>query len=364
MNQKKVLIILIATLFGLITFLGGYLLANKNTGQTASIYQLSRFSEKEGEKDVRSKTSTISGMGRISTVKALSPAISEDGRKILYFEKGTGKILASDFSGQSSRTVSGQILNGFNSALWSKNGYETIVSGQEGKSYNNIKSATSSKISPNIKDVAWSKDGKKTAYLYFEAEKGEGSISIANPDGSSFKNIFQTRIGNLKISWPKENLISFYNPTGPDNSLFLLDIESGLLEKKLVSSFDSLKNLEIIWSPDGSKVLYSRQNEDGSYELRLLDLVRGIDYETGLATTADKCVWTLNSLALYCGARKESETSENLYHIDIVKKEFGLAFEPSTAETIAIKNPILSPTENLLFFVNQQDGYLYSISLP
>ena len=339
-------------------------MANKNTGQTASIYQLSRFSEKEGEKDVRSKTSAISGIGRISIVKALSPAISEDGRKILYFEKGTGKILASDFSGQSSGTVSGQILNGFSNALWSKNGEQAIINEQLNKHYYNLKNGKLSELNRNIKDIAWSKDGKNIAYLFFESEKGEGNISIANPDGASFKNVFQTRIGSLRISWPKENLISFYNPTGPDNSLFLFDIESGLLEKKLDSSFDNIKNLEILWSPEGNKILYSRHNEDGSYELRLIDFAQEIDYETGLATTADKCVWTLNSIALYCGMRKESETSENLYHIDIAKKEFGLVFEPSTVESIAIKNPLLSPTENLLFFVNQQDGYLYSISLP
>src|SRR3990167_7441690 len=117
MNSKNALIVLIVILVALTAFLSSYILFKKVSPKTASIYQLSRFSEKEGEKDVRSKTSAISGIGRISIVKALSPAISEDGRKILYFEKGTGKILANDFSGQSFNIVSGSTLKGFSYAV-------------------------------------------------------------------------------------------------------------------------------------------------------------------------------------------------------------------------------------------------------
>lgn len=304
------------TLVGLITFLGGYLIARKDNF-SANIGTLNRFSASPNQDNLQIKNELK--LSRLTTVKAINPSISEDGKKILYMEKGTEKVFAIDFSGQEN---------------------------------NFVKTRETNTLHPNISGVVLSKNKQKIAYLYFDKNTGEGQISIANPDGSVFKNILPTRASQLKIDWAKGHLISFYNPKGEDHSLFLLNLENTQLEKIL----DSLDNLKLLWSPDGTRFLYSSNNQ-----LALLDLENRLTFTIDLLAETDRCVWSLNSLFAYCGS--SSGDSDNLYQLDVNKKEFGLIFQPSSADKIKIKKPILSPIEDFLFFINDLDGYLYRISL-
>ena len=364
MNSKTTLIVLIVILTSLITFLGGYLVSQKNnSGQTANISNLGRFSANNSQSV--SNKSSVPKLNRISTVKVFSPTISESGEKVIYFEKESGKILATDFSGESATTLNGNTNKTAYSAVWAKDGYEAIISesskGSSKEVYFNIKNGQLSELNKNVSRAVWSKDGQKIAYLYFDYQNGTGNISIANPDGSSFKNVFATRSGNLNLDWPKENIISFYGPGADSDTsdLFMLNIENGQLEKVL----DSLKGLQMLWSPDGSHLLYSYQDDSGEKKVKLLDLTQKNELDIDLLASANKCVWTLNSLSLYCGGKKEVSEKENLYQLDLAKKEFGLIFETLATDTINLEHPILSPTENLLLFVNKADEYLYSINI-
>ena len=315
MNNKNFLIILIVILAGLTIFLGGYLIAKKhNSSQSANISNLNRFSSS----NIKTQTKNEPKLLRLSTVKVIDPYLSEDGKKVLYSEKGTRKIFATDFSGQN-------------------NNFE--------------KTEEPSSLNSNISGITLSKNHRKIAYLFYDPRTEEGQISIANPDGSVFKNILPTRANKLKLDWVNDDQISFYNPDGEDHSLFLFDIENKNLEKVL----DSLSGLKISWSPDGLKLLYSHQKEGGS-KLLLLDLKTKTNLVIDLQVKADQCVWSLSSLLAYCG-------NEKLYQLDMSKKEFGLIFEPSPADQIRIKKPLLSPAENFLFFVNDLDDYLYRINL-
>lgn len=321
MDNKNFLIALIVILVGLATFLGGYLIAQKeNSPQSANISILDKFSSSNTKNQTRNEPKLL----RLSAVKAIDPYISEDGKKILYLEKGSGKTFATDFSGQ-------------NSTL--------------------IETEKTSPLNPNISGVILSKDKRKIAYLYFEKNAGEGQISIANPDGSVFKNILPTRANKLKIDWVSDSRLSFYNPDGDDHSLFLLHIESKQLEKIL----DSRSGLKTSWSPDGSKLIYSHRpsaevESEHVERLSLLDLKTKETLIIDIPAKADQCVWSLSSIFAYCG-------NDKLYQLDVNKKEFGLVFQPSPAEQMRIKKPLLSPAENFLFFVNELDGYLYRISL-
>ncbi len=351
MNNKNVLIALIVILIGLTTFLGGYLVAQKSTSpQQANIFNLNRFSSSPANSP-HTKNGNLPELIRLSTVKALYPAISEDGKKILYFEKESGKVLNTDFSGQTNSVVLGKVLPGLTEAQWAPNGTGVITRQGPKTSYLNLKTEESTVLNDNISGMAWSKNSQKIAYLFYDPKTGEGQISIANPDGSVFKNILPTRAEQLNLNWLNDNQISFHNPTGEDHSLFLLNIENKELEKVL----DSLSDLKVLWSPNISKLLYSYQKE-GVTKLFFLDLKTKTNLDVELPIKASQCVWSLSSLFAYCG-------NEKLYQLDVAKKEFGLVFQPSPADQIKIKKPVLSPAEDFLFFVNDSDGYLYRISL-
>ena len=297
MNNKNTLIGLIVVLVGLITFLGGYLVAQKqNTFQSTNISSnLNRFSSSTAKNRIKNEPKLL----RLSSVKAVDPSLSEDGKKIIYEEKGTDKIFASDFSGQD---------NGF------------------------VKIKEKSFLNPNISGTVFSKNRQKIAYLYFDKKTGEGQISIANPDGLVFKNILPTRASQLKLAWATDNKISFYNPKGEEKGLFLLDLENNQLKKVL----DSENPLKVLWSPNGSKLLYSKDNK-----LSLLDPETKISLMADLNAEADHCVWTINSLFVYCGVQDQENSNDKLYQLDIAKKEFSLIFQPSLADKIEIKKPLL-----------------------
>lgn len=364
MNNKNFLISLIAALIGLIAFLGGYLIAQKgNSSQQANISNLSRFSSSPANPDniKNPENKNLPRLTRLSVVKAANPVISGDGKKILYFEKETGKVFTTDFSGQKHEAVRGEILTGLTEVKWSPNGSEVIIS-QSGskKSYLNLETKETRQLNDQISGVSWSKNSQKIAYLFYDPKTEEGQISVANPDGSVFKNILPTRASQLTIDWINDGQISFYNPAEENSSLFLLDIESKQLEKTL----NSLIGLKILWSPDGSKLLYSYQENAGS-KVALLDRQTKLNFEIDLPTKADQCVWSLDSFYLYCGASLagSKQAGDNLYQLDAVKKEFGLFFESLPTDQLKIKKPLLSPAENFLFFINDFDQYLYRVSL-
>lgn len=375
MNNKAILIILIFVLVGLITFLGGYLIAQRDNrsqvglgrSQTANISRLNRFStatQLENEDDqptIQGRTLYADKFKRISTVKVLGPAIAEDGRQVIYFEKSSGKILASDFYGQNISTVSGKILDNITGAVWSKNGYEVIVAqnsrdGQKHASLN-LHTNQTAMLDKRISSVVWADKNSQIVYSFLDKETGEGNISMANPDGLSFKVLLPTRADNLKIDRVKDGLISFHTP-GANDSLFLLSVEDGRLEKVL----ESLKNLKILWSPDGSKLLYSHEKEEG-VETVVMNLSDQNGLFVDIITEADKCVWTADSLNIFCGGKKNAGSREALYKMDLNKKEFSLIYEPGSLDGVEIKTPLLSPVENFLFFINAADQYLYAINL-
>ena len=369
MSNKNFLITLIVTLIGLIAFLGGYLIsqnrsdfAQQNFRQQASISNLSRFSgSSQISRETMSKqiTNNFDQLTRLSTVKVTAPTISEDGKKVLYFQKDSGEILATDLVTQNSSIILGNLLPGLISAEWNKNGTEVITNQTgKGKNYFNLKTGETTHLNANMSSMAWSKNSQKIAYLFYDQKTGEGQISVSDPDGSVFKNILPTRAENLKIAWATNNLLSFYNPSGDDRSVFLLNMET----KQLNKIIDSLDGIKILWSPDGAKLFYSYK-EAGLIKAAILNLADQTTTTMDLRTRADKCTWTLNSFYLYCGGKKESDLSEKLYQLDINKKEFGLIFESTSMEPLEFSQLVLSPTENTLFFINSFDNYLYKINL-
>lgn len=358
MYPKVILIILVSILAGLVLFLGGYLISSNNLHQTTLIGQLGRFENQNSGLSANTRMR----LHRLSTVKALGPAISEDGKKVLFFEEETGKIMASDFEGRTGEVVSGKFLNNLTSALWSSNGYEALLAQRLKESlrysYFNLKTNQTNNLSPQLTDPVWSHHGKKIAYLYFNPTPGEGSISIAHPDGSLFNNILSTRLDQLSLSWPKENLLSFYNRSEETRSLFIFDISTNALTK----IFGPAEDLQTLWSPDASKILLS-YTSGSTKKISYLNLADLSETAIGLLTTAPKCAWSSNAVYVYCGAKENEEQTEGLYLMDTVSQSFTRTFTSSPLETLAIDRPFLTPAEDFLIFINSADHYLYSIRI-
>lgn len=190
-----------------------------------------------------------------------------------------------------------------------------------------------------IQAVSWSPSGEKIAYIYQEKPRQYG-LFIAHPDGSHAEkianitgegsqykfrgdqNIIQLWDGSLSWS-PKDNYIAFWHRF--PGQLTIVDLEGN--EK---FSFMS-KEIEIesmLWSPDGSSLLYSKilKQAKDNYELRLLAFVPPEDkieeklINNTLSIPASKCAWSiLHQNLLYCSSLKEY--GNKFYMIDIATKQ-------------------------------------------
>lgn len=366
MNQKTVLVVLIIILSGLILFLGGYLSLENNSGSEGSASlshsNLTRF-QADGS-TVSDQPDSSPKIRRLSTRPSAFPTISEDGKMAIFFEKDSGKVMTSDFAGHNLAVLFGQLTDRLTSAVWSTQGPQAITTQNVGSKtsnrYLNLKSGERILLSSAISSPVWSPDGQKIAYLFTDTATGKNSLSIANPDGSVFKNILSTRAEQIIMAWPQKNYLAFFNPSGSPQSLLWLDIEKESLEKIV----DSVNSLKISWSADGHYLFYtyldSLKNEK---KAKILNLAKRTEEEVDFDTVADQCVWNASDSYLYCQGQFGAAQLDGLYRFNIKTKEKELVLASTPAQPFKISFPLLTPAEDYLVFLNQYDQHIYSISL-
>lgn len=203
-------------------------------------------------------------------------------------------------------------------------------------------------LNKNIKDVVFSKDGRKIAYHYF-AGPDNGNISISNPDGSNFKIILKTRVQKLELFWPNNNTLSFYNLDEPAD-LFSLGISS----QELLKITGPLYNFSAQWAPDGKTVIYSGSvSPNAEVKLFWHNPKEQTYVDLELSALASGCAWSVDNNTIFCSDKSgfwkvdiKNQTKENIYQ------------NPAyLAQKI-----ILPPLENYLVFKNK-DGLIYSLPL-
>lgn len=317
----------------------------------------------------------------VSQVPVIAPTISADGQKVKYYAKDNGNVYESRFNGTGLTRTSNAALPGLLKVLWSpdKNQVVSIFKdAQVGarKVYYSYATGVSKPLSSSIQFIAWSPKGDKIAYQFFDETRNANSISIADPDGSSFKNIFQTRLRDLIIEWPKADIIAFRSkPSGLAQSIFFgLNPETGGITKILSTVY----GLSALWSPNGEKVLFSQTNENGQDLNLYLTDAQGADKKpAGANTFAEKCVWASDNKTIFCAVprilpqnailpddyyKNILNVSDDFWQINL---ETGGQTKIDTGEETSIDATelLLNPQEDYLLFINRKDGLLYSLRL-
>ena len=303
MSFKKILIILIIIL---VLILGGLVVYNfflkeeSPTEVTTTPTDSSTTTPSQTTQD-----SLPSQIKIISQEPVLEPVI--DGQKVKYYLKSNGNVFESDFDGSGSNRISSSILPGISKTLWSPNKNKVIIILEENgllkKYLYDFQTEKLTSLDQSIRYMTWSPIEDKIVYQYYDSQTGDNNISTANPDGSQWTNVLQTRMKNLIIEWPSPNKISIRTkPSGLAQSvIYTIDLMTGNLQKILKETY----GLTVLWSPLGDKLLFSETNDQGkNLKLKIANFNKQTIGELDFVTLPEKCAWSQDNRTIFCAIPK------------------------------------------------------------
>ena len=321
---------------------------------------LSGFSEDQPLDSTYSTANDAARLERLSTSSVLGPALSPDGRKVVYLERTSGQLMASDFSGKTNTPYQTTVLTGSDTLIWERDA-TTLLARQayQGKLrwlYHRLDGTAAILLAENISSPVFSPTGNKLAYLYFDPASQTGNISLANPDGSNFSPLIPTRQDSLIIDWLDSDHLLFSKKVASEG-IFILDTASPKLNRLIEENNTS----SWLVSPDSNNILYQQQPALGG-GLVVFTMTTKTKQVIGLNSQPEQCAWGINSDKLFC-AGSLTDGVAALFVIDLKNKQIRQLSGSLEQAGISIYKPFLTPTADYLIFINQLDNYLYSYRL-
>ncbi len=358
MTSQKQLIILIVITASLTSFLVGYLLTQPSR-QSADVVQqqrgalIDRFSSVT---DSSTPTPLPPGLLQATTDAALASANAPDSDAVLYYHPDNGHVSKLDLETRLNTVISSAQLTGLTDVIWSpdKNRVITVSRSAKGPVYKYFDYTTHENglLGANIKDAVFSPDSQRVALVRSLGD--ESDIEIADFDGKNSQTISKTHLANIHLSWPSDHLLSFIaDDAGTGTQSLYTLTESG----DLGALVDGQNNISARWSPDGSKFLYSDQ-ENGSVVLRLFDIASQQAQDVPFQTTATNCAWLLDQRSAICAVEAQGETSiDQITFADLSTKTLFSNLIISPQEVF------LSHLEDFLILTSAGDQSLWELKL-
>lgn len=364
MSSKSIFLIA-AVIFVLI--IGGFIVYN---------FLLNQDNEVE---NTDSASDSLSGQIKAISQKAvLNPVIN--GQKVRYYLANNGNAYESNFDGSDLVQLSTDTLTNLSEVLWSPDKNKVIHifndNGVVKKYFYDFKTDQSIRLSQNIGYISWAPNKDKIVYQY-HGPNGENSISISNPDGLDWTNVFSTRMNDLIVKWPSSNKIALITkPSGlVQGTAYTLNLVNNDFQKVTESTY----GLTTLWSPQANKVLFSETDRQGKdLKLKTADLQQSTTDQLDIITLSEKCVWSTDNQTVFCAVPENisqiailpddyhknlTSFSDHFWKINTDTGQKIEIFENKSEQVYNAKNLLLSPLEDYLIFINQTDGLLYSLEI-
>lgn len=296
-----------------------------------------------------------------------------------YIERGSGNVFSYFARAKTLTRVNNKTIPGIQSAKWLPNGSLSLVRYLSGSDFSTINTyalaATSSSgffLPQNLADIAISASGILTL-----SSGVNGSVaSLSRLDGTRPATLFTTPLSSLRVSFlGKNQYLAFTKPSGTlSGNAFVVDSAGHF------SRIAGPKNgLAALASPSGKWVLVSSIT-GSSMQMELVDTTTGSAIDLPIATIADKCAWTADDAAVYCGVPISPDTaylypddwyqgaahfSDRIWRIQVVGRYAQLVLDFSQAESgdLDVESMAVDPAGTTLVFTNKNDGSLWSYSL-
>ena len=359
--HRKLLITLIVTSLSFTAFLSGYLISQKDFYKNSGFGSgniLKKFSDTDPNSNSQTNSTTPPRIESSETIHVLnqrsttSPVLSKEKDSILFYEKETGKVFEVTLNDLKEKSVSDSPLANLVKTVWAPSRKEVIslfyYPNSSHYKYFNYKTKVSVDLGTDIKSLAFSPDGSQIAY--FGSKESSRGIFISQPNGSSFKKLLPSRLENAEIYWPSDDLLAFKTDAGGGSELYSLS-KTGEIKKIL----DSRDELDVKWSKNGSRVLFSQKTESGT-GLFYKDVSSESETTLNISTSASKCDWGIDGKTVICGVPKPSTSGDEIYEINLDGTKKLISSPTSRINTAEI---FLSGLENYIVILNSLDNKLY-----
>ncbi len=323
-----------------------------------------------------SKGPVVSGVV-VTDSKALT-ASSSPQATLHYVERQSGNIFSYDVTTHTVTRTSNKTIPGIQSAAWTPNGVLAFVRYLGGTDFTTISTyginATSSEgffLAQNLADVAVSSSNVLTL-----ASGVNGSVvSLVNLDGGNPRAVFSTPLSSVRTSFagPGRYLLSTKASGTLQGEAFL---STGGAPSRIAGPHAGLVALS---SPQGKWILVSYTGPNNSLQMELVNTGTGETIALPVATIADKCVWTNDEAALYCGIPQDVPATtypddwyqgavhftDRIWKINVADRfaQLVLDFTKESASPLDAISLAIDPSQSTLVFMNKNDGSLWSYSL-
>lgn len=311
-------------------------------------------------------------------IKALNASSSPD-VAITYIERQSGNVFSYLTNAKKLTRTSNRTVPGIQSAAWLPNGSTAYVRYLSGDTFSTINtyalSASSTEgffLPQNLVDVAVS----STSVLTLASGVSGSTASLSRTDGTRAVTAFTSPLSSLRISFlGKSGYLAVTKPSAAlSGDAFLVDATGRF------SRISGPRNgLVALASPSGKWVLVS-YTLDTAMQMELVNISTGETLPLPVATIADKCVWTLDESAIYCGIPVNPPTgasypddwyqgavhfSDRIWKIQVDGRyaQLFLDFSKETEFLLDAEALVVDPSNMVLAFVNKNDGSFWSYSL-
>lgn len=384
---KKIFIISSVLLASVLFFLGIYNISFKKESPAPAAAVATPTAKTETS--IPDKIGTALGIKNKEKIYSLTneaiiaPTFLDEEGKIEYYIRSNGSVYKILPSGENEELVDDNNLTGLENISWSSDKSKVISrfnnSGKVEYSVYDYQTKKVSKLPSGASDVVWNNLGDGIVYKYTDA-KGKKTLNVANADGSNWKKIADISSNNILIApIPQSSFISFWNsPSSLEETSLNVVSSLGGETRKI---FSGKYGADYLWSPNGTKALVSFVDAKGGSKVSLAIInSNGGEFQSlNVPTLVSKCVWSKDNKTVYYALPsfspanyvlpndyqdKKISSTDTFWKVDIASgKTERIADMQEIKAAYDAKNLFLSPSEDILFFINRTDGKLYGINL-
>lgn len=298
---------------------------------------------------------------------------------VSYIERQSGNLYTYRTLSRTITRTSNRTVPGIQSAAWVPNGSLVFARYLSGSNFATINtyglSASGSSgyfLPQNLADIAVA----STSVLMLSSGVNGSTASLARTDGTGARTVFSTPLTSLRVFFAGKSqylAVTKASATLPGTA-FLVDATGRL--SRVAGPHDGLSALP---SPSGKWILVS-YTLGGAMQMELVNTTTGEILPLPVATLADKCVWTSDDSAIYCGVpvnppggvaypddwyQGAVQFSDRVWKIQISGRyaQMVLDLPKETKELVDVVSPAINPSGTVLVFVNKNNGSLWSYSL-